>query len=164
MKICAITVGNMPDSAELKGELHRVMKKGKRNDDFPQKETTPGIVTCQKLREGYPQILQQDAAAESDRSGKGNGCALMESTCAWWRAHFTENFCSLAGGGGGGASVFWCLLAPQCLALRSRDGHLNDIWSGQNARGSLAARNSPSNKLRSIFLGKHRKLTNQQNP
>ena len=53
-----------------------------RNDDFPQKETIPGIATCHKLRKGDPPILQQDAAAGSDRLGKGNGCALMEGTCA----------------------------------------------------------------------------------
>ena len=41
-------------------------------DDFQQqKETTPGKVTCHKLWEDDPLILQLDAAAEIDRSGKG---------------------------------------------------------------------------------------------
>ena len=60
----------------------RDTERKKRNDDFPQKETTPGIVSCPLL--GDPPILQGDAAAGSDRSGtgNGNGCALMEVTCA----------------------------------------------------------------------------------
>ena len=42
-----------------------------RYDNFPPKKTNPRIVTCHNLREGDPPILQHDAAAGSDRSGKG---------------------------------------------------------------------------------------------
>ena len=85
----------------------------KRYDDFPhvQKETTPARVTCEsQTGEGDPPILQQDAAGGSDRSGKGNYCALTEGTCAWWRAHFTEKVCSWF-------PSCWCTLTGKHLRL-----------------------------------------------
>ena len=145
-------------------EVREVRERGRererereRNDDFPQKETTPGINTCvtnggKVTHRSYNRMLQLVVIGRE-----------KETVVHWWKAlvHDGEHILlKISAVHLAGFSVSWCLLTTQCLALWPRNGHLNDVGTGRNARSSLAARNPPSSKLRSR---QHRKLTNQQN-